>query len=150
VPGASSWHLPGHAPRGEGPEASREQTGQGPGWRVRHRPDHGAGTPRRVRGRARPLRHTPEANLARFESQDGDQVQRVVWAFPLDPRHPGARQAHAAARDASAQGTCWASHDVLCVHTPPTSPEQRTASAQERGLVLLIVTQVAPYRISKD
>jgi hypothetical protein len=74
VPGASSWHLPGHAPRGEGPEASREQT----------------------------------------------------------------RQAHAAARDASAQGTCWASHDVLCAHTPPTSPEQRTASAQERGWFCLL------------
>jgi protein-disulfide isomerase len=74
--------------------------------------------------------------LAQLETQYGDKVKLIFRDFPIDQLHPGARQAHEAARCAQEQGMCWASHDALCAQVSQTSPEQRTASAQEVGLDL--------------
>jgi protein-disulfide isomerase len=71
--------------------------------------------------------------LAQLEPHYGDRVQPVLRDFPLDQRHPGARQAHEATRCAHAQGKCWAAHDVRCAHAPKTSPEQLKVSAQDVG-----------------
>ncbi len=74
--------------------------------------------------------------LAQIETPYGDRVKLVLRDYPIDQLHPQARQAHEAARCAQAQGTCWASHEALCAHAPPTSPEPLKASAQEVGLDL--------------
>jgi protein-disulfide isomerase len=84
--------------------------------------------------------------LAQLETQYGDRVKLVFRDFPIDQLHPGARQAHEAARCASEQGTCWASHDALFTNAPKTSPEQLKASAEEVGLDLAGLRAVRQQR----
>jgi protein-disulfide isomerase len=74
--------------------------------------------------------------LAQLETQYGDKVKLIFRDFPIDQLHPGARQAHEAARCVSEQGKFWAYHDLLFAHAPKTSPEQLKAYAQDVGLDL--------------
>ncbi len=90
--------------------------------------------------------------LAQLETQYGDKVQRVLRDAPLDPRHPGARQAHEAARCAHAQGKCWAAKavpfgsdscftlQVLLCPWPPESKNLTRDFLNQRGQVGLFKT----------
>jgi len=72
--------------------------------------------------------------LAQIESQYGDKIKLVFRDFPIDNLHPGASQAHEAARCANEQGKFWAYHDKLFASPPKSSPEIFKGLAKEVGL----------------
>jgi len=72
--------------------------------------------------------------LAQLESQYGEKVKLVFRDFPIDNLHPGASQAHEAARCANEQGKFWAYHDKLFASPPKSSPEIFKGLAKEVGL----------------
>ena len=72
--------------------------------------------------------------LAQLESQYGDKIKLVFRDFPIDNLHPGASQAHEAARCANEQGKFWAYHDKLFASPPKSSPEIFKGLAKEVGL----------------
>jgi protein-disulfide isomerase len=72
--------------------------------------------------------------LAQIESQYGEKVRLVFRDFPIENLHPGASQAHEAARCANEQGKFWAYHDKLFASPPKSSPEVFKGLAKEVGL----------------
>jgi protein-disulfide isomerase len=72
--------------------------------------------------------------LAQLESQYGEKIKLVFRDFPIDNLHPGASQAHEAARCANEQGKFWAYHDKLFASPPKSSPEIFKGLAKEVGL----------------
>jgi protein-disulfide isomerase len=74
------------------------------------------------------------ATLAKLESQYGEKIKLVFRDFPIDSLHPGASQAHEAARCAEEQGKFWAYHDKLFASPPKSSPELFKGFAKEVGL----------------
>jgi protein-disulfide isomerase len=74
------------------------------------------------------------STLAKLESQYGDKVKLAFRDFPIDSLHPGASQAHEAARCADEQGKFWAYHDKLFASPLKSSPEIFKGFAKEVGL----------------
>ena len=74
------------------------------------------------------------STLAKLESQYGDKIKLVFRDFPIESLHPGASQAHAAARCASEHGKFWAYHDKLFAGPANSSPELFNRFAKEVGL----------------
>ena len=72
--------------------------------------------------------------LAQLESQYGDKIKLAFRDFPIDNLHPGASQAHEAARCANEQNKFWAYHDKLFASPPKSSPEIFKGLAKEVGL----------------
>lgn len=72
--------------------------------------------------------------LAQLESKYGEKIKLVFRDFPIESLHPGATQAHEAARCANDQGKFWAYHDKLFVAPPKSSPEIFKGLAKEVGL----------------
>lgn len=75
---------------------------------------------------------TIEQLLSRYK----DRVKVIHKDFPIDQPHPGARQAHLAARCANEQGKFWAYHDVLYANAPNSSPDELRQYAVNVGLNL--------------
>jgi protein-disulfide isomerase len=74
------------------------------------------------------------STLAKLESQYGEKIKLAFRDFPIDSLHPGASQAHEAARCAEEQGKFWAYHDKLFASPPKSSPEIFKRFAKEVGL----------------
>jgi protein-disulfide isomerase len=72
--------------------------------------------------------------LAQLEARYGEKIKLVFRDFPIDNLHPGASQAHEAARCANEQGKFWAYHDKLFASPPKSSPEIFKGLAKEVGL----------------
>jgi protein-disulfide isomerase len=72
--------------------------------------------------------------LTQLESRYGEKIKLVFRDFPIDSLHPGATQAHEAARCANDQGKFWAYHDKLFDAPPKSSPEIFKELAKEVGL----------------
>jgi protein-disulfide isomerase len=72
--------------------------------------------------------------LAQLESQYGNKIKLAFRDFPIDNLHPGASQAHEAARCANEQQKFWAYHDRLFASPPKSSPEIFKGLAKEVGL----------------
>jgi protein-disulfide isomerase len=72
--------------------------------------------------------------LIQLDSKYGKKIKLVFRDFPIDNLHPGASQAHEAARCANEQGKFWAYHDKLFASPPKSSPEIFKGFAKEIGL----------------
>ena len=72
--------------------------------------------------------------LAQLESRYGEKIKLVFRDFPIESLHPGATEAHEAARCANEQGKFWAYHDKLFANPPKSSPEIFKGIAREVGL----------------
>jgi protein-disulfide isomerase len=72
--------------------------------------------------------------LAQLESRYGDKIKLVFRDFPIESLHPGATQAHVAARCANEQGKFWAYHDKLFAAPTKSSPELFKELAKDVGL----------------
>ena len=72
--------------------------------------------------------------LAQLDSKYGDKIKLVFRDFPIDNLHPGATQAHEAARCANEQGKFWAYHDKLFARPAKSSPEIFKGLAKDVGL----------------
>jgi len=79
--------------------------------------------------------------VAQLLARYNEKVRVVHRDFPIDTLHPGARQAHEAARCAHAQGKFWPYHDTLYANAPKTTPEQLRAYAREVGLDVSLFEQ---------
>ena len=60
-----------------------------------------------------PFCQAAQSIVARVRKRLGDDVRLVFRHFPIDERHPLAREAAHAAEAAGAQGAFWAMHDAL-------------------------------------
>ncbi|HEV8720499.1 MAG TPA: DsbA family protein [Candidatus Binatia bacterium] len=72
--------------------------------------------------------------FTQLESRYGEKIKLAFRDFPIDNLHPGASQAHEAARCANEQGKFWAYHDKLFASPPKSSPEIFKGLAKEVGL----------------
>lgn len=79
-----------------------------------------------------------QPTLAQLLGRYGDQVKLVHRDFPIDRLHPGARQAHEAARCANDRGKFWAYHDKLYANARMGGPDELKAYAREVGLDLAV------------
>lgn len=73
---------------------------------------------------------TLEELLGRYPGK----IKVVHKDFPIDDLHPGARQAHWAARCAGEQGKFWPYHDELYRNAPRTAPADLKKYAEVTGL----------------
>lgn len=60
-----------------------------------------------------PFCQAAQSILARVRRRMGDELRLAVRHFPIDDRHPLARQAAEAVEAAAAQGAFWPMHDAL-------------------------------------
>jgi protein-disulfide isomerase len=80
----------------------------------------------------------------------GEQVRLIHRDFPIDALHPGARQAHEAARCAGAQGAFWEFHHELFSESPKTGTGQLTDLARKIDLPAAEFKQCLEGRVFKD